>query len=169
MKIRFHAWHTFFSLFFALLVIWGGAWLHATGRSSVWVPTFDFFLMALAVFRLTRLFVYDTITEFIRDWFRGYDPRTFMGTLGTLINCPWCTGLWFGFLVPFFYFATPAAWFIILVLALGAVGSFIQILANLIAWKTDAARRSGPAISISTQPNPPASSSPASCALPPLT
>jgi len=169
MNIRFHAWHTFFSLLFAILVIWGGAWLHDTSRLSVWVPTFDFFLMALAVFRLTRLFVYDTITQFIRDWFAGSNSRTFSGTLGTLINCPWCVGLWFGFLVPFFYYATPYAWFVILVFALGAVGSFVQILANLIAWKTDAARRSGPAISVSTPSNPPASSSPNSCALPPLT
>lgn len=157
MKIRIHIWHTFFSLLFAALVIWGAGWLHNADRLTAWIPAFDFVLMALAVFRLTRLFVYDAITKFIRDWFVGHDPDTFLGTLNTLITCPWCVGLWFGFLVPFSYFATSYAWFVILVLALGAVGSFLQVLANLIAWKTDEAKRLAPG---TETPN-------NSCALPP--
>ena len=98
-------------------------------------------LMALAVFRLVRLTTYDIITQFVRDWFVGADPRTLPGTLGALINCPWCTGLWYAFIVAFAYFATPYSWFVIFVLALAALGSFFQVLANLIGWHAEGKKR----------------------------
>lgn len=123
-----------------MLVIWGAIWLTDTGCLTA-VPVGDFVLMALAVMRLTRLVVYDHITAFARDWFSGTEAHTFRGTIDQLVNCPWCTGLWFAFFVPFFYFATPCAWFIIFVLALAAVGSLLQILANLIGWYAEGKKR----------------------------
>lgn len=83
---------------------------------------FTFILLGLAVFRLTRLLVYDQITEFIRRPFmQEYEapdengeleiyliPREkgFRGWIGQLINCYWCTGIWvsiFIFLIYWFY------------------------------------------------------------------
>lgn len=93
--------------------------------------------MMLATMRLIRLFTYDIITAFIRNWFVEKDPDSPLGTLGALINCPWCTGLWFAFMVLFFYFATPVSWYLILVLALAWAASFFQILANLIGWSAE--------------------------------
>jgi|SRR3989344_1952190 len=104
-------------------------------------PQFSWDLIALAVMRLVRLFTYDIITAFIRDWFSGAEPESCMDTLGALINCPWCTGLWFAVFVVFFYFATPIAWYAILVLALSAVASFLQILANFIGWSADGRKK----------------------------
>lgn len=144
----FHVWHTLFSLFFAALVGLGIAWLHTAGRLSGWVPVGDFFLMALAIYRLIHLFTYDHITAFIRDWFVGYDGRTFMGTLGTLINCQWCTGLWFAFVVVFAYFATPFAWYAILILALSALGSFFQAVSSLVGWSAEAKKREAQGIAL---------------------
>lgn len=139
--MKFHFWHTALSLFFAAIAVLAYSWLATHGRLAAWVPFGDFLLMSLAIFRLVRLFSYDAITQFIRDWFHGADPRTFAGSLGTLINCPWCTGLWFGLVVVFFYFATPIAWYAILVLGLAAVGSFLQVLSNLIGWSAEAKKR----------------------------
>ena len=140
--MRFHFWHTILSLFYAALAIWAYTWLAASGKLVSFIPAGDFLLMALAIQRLVRLFTYDTITQFIRDWFVGADPRSFMGSLGTLVNCPWCTGLWFSLIVVFFYFATPMiAWYAILVLALSSVGSFLQIIANHIGWSAEAKKR----------------------------
>ncbi|MDO8624128.1 MAG: DUF1360 domain-containing protein [bacterium] len=146
--MRFHFWHTFLSLFFAALVVAGIAWLNAAGRLATFIPLTDFFLMALAIFRLVRLFTYDNITAFIREWFVGADSRTFTGSLGTLINCPWCTGLWFSFIIVFVYFATPFAWYIILILALSAFASFIQLLANLVGWSAEAKKREAQGIAL---------------------
>jgi hypothetical protein len=133
---RLQPWNLIFSVVFALMVLWGTFWLTDNGLITA-VPTGDFILMALAVMRLTRLVVYDHIFAFVRDLFSDTHPHTLRGTIHRLMNCPWCTGLWFAFFVPFFYFATPYAWFIIFVLALAAIGSFIQILANLIGWMAE--------------------------------
>lgn len=139
--MKFHFWHTFLSLFFVALVVLAIAWLDALGKLVAWIPLVDFFLMALAIQRLVRLVSYDAITAFVRNWFYGYDPESFMGSLGTLINCPWCTGLWFSLLVVFFYFLTPYAWYAILILALGSFASYLQIFANWLGWSAEAKKR----------------------------
>jgi hypothetical protein len=139
--LRTHFWSMALSLFYAVLLV-AGIWylgdVHAFNR-SVSMP--DFFLMSLAVWRLTRLMSYDAIMKFMRDWFEGHRPETLRGTLHTLVSCPWCTGLWFGFFVVFFYFATPYAWPVLLVLAISAVGSFLQVLANLAGWSAEYKKR----------------------------
>ena len=126
-------WSIFFSLFFAALLFIGVEWLVRAERIG-WLSMAEVFILSLAIFRLVRLFTYDLITEFIRDWFAGAPRETFRGTLGALLNCPWCTGLWFSFFVVFAYFATPYAYPIILVLALAGIASFFQVISNLIGW-----------------------------------
>ena len=130
--MKFHFWYIALSLFFAVLAVSGYLWLADTGRLTPSIPLADFLLMALATQRLIRLFTRDIITDFIRNWFVDADSESFLGTLGALINCPWCSGLWFAFFIAFFYFATPVAWYVILVLALASVASFLQIFVILI-------------------------------------
>jgi hypothetical protein len=134
---RNHFWNLLLTVFFAGMVSYGIWYLVMTGGFARNVALGDFFLMALAVWRLTRLFTYDAIMKFVRDWFVGAKPSSLRGTLHTLINCPWCTGLWFAFFVVFFYFATPYAWPVILILAVAAVGSFFQILSNFVGWSAE--------------------------------
>lgn len=45
-------------------------------------------VLVLATYRITRLIVNDTITEFIRV------KIPFERWYGELIRCPWCTGVW---------------------------------------------------------------------------
>ena len=136
--MRFHFWHTTLMLFYVAVAYLAYAYLASAGLLVAYVPVGDFFLLTLAIMRLTRLFTYDAITQFIRDWFVGKDPRSFLGSLGTLINCPWCTGLWFALVVAFCYFAYPTiAWYAILVLALAAMASFFQLVANYVGWSAE--------------------------------
>jgi hypothetical protein len=140
--MRFHFWHTVLILFYIALAVFAYLWLSGHGKLAGFVPVGDFILMTFAVQRLTRLFTYDAITAFVRDWFVGADPRSFFGALGTLINCPWCTGLWFALVVVFFYFATPViAWYAILVLALSSLATMLQLLANLLGWSAQARKQ----------------------------
>ncbi|MDB5195072.1 MAG: sporulation protein [Parcubacteria group bacterium] len=135
--LRNHFWNIFLSLFFALLLAAGIWYLTSIGAFYRNLGIADLLLMSLAVWRLTRLFVYDAITKFIRDWFVGARPESLRGTLHTLLNCPWCTGLWFGATVMFFYFLTPYTWPVVVVLAIAALGSFFQILSNLVGWSAE--------------------------------
>ena len=139
--MKFHFWNAFFLLFFVAVAVFGYGWLADHGRLTASVSLADFLLMALAAQRLVRLFAYDHVTAFIRNWFVGADSRSLLGTLGALVNCPWCTGLWFALVVVFFYFATPVAWYAILVLALSSVVTLFQLLAALVGWNAEVKKK----------------------------
>lgn len=145
-------WNFVFSVFFAALFVAAMWALIALGRLPTSIALFDSVLIILATFRLTRLFVYDKITQFIRDWFihkavvEGENeliivrqniasgPRR---TIHELLACPWCFGMWSGFVVGFFFFLTPLAWFPILVLAVSGVATFLQLLSNMVGWRAE--------------------------------
>ena len=135
--MRTHFWNIVLSVFFALLVIISIAILSDAGRIFYSVPGRDLVLMALAIFRLVRLFTYDQITQFIRDWFSGAPEGSLRYTLDRLIHCPWCTGLWFSWMIITFYFASIYSWPVILILSLASLASFFQILANWIGWSAE--------------------------------
>jgi len=48
----------------------------------------QFVVVALAVFRLTRLLIVDSITDPIRDYFTRWEFTD------ELLACPWCTSIW---------------------------------------------------------------------------
>ena len=133
-------WNTLFIVFFVVLVVLGVNWLAAGGKLFLIGPWF-FTLIALATFRLVRLFCYDHILDFVRDRFTAAEEGTFRGTIGRLMACPWCTGLWFAFVVAFAFFATPYAYPFILILAIAGVASFLQLLANLVGWSAEEKKR----------------------------
>jgi hypothetical protein len=119
-------WHFIYSVLFIVLVGLALSYLKENGAWPRKIPTFDFILLSLATFRLIRLFTYDLVTNFIRDHFKQYEggPGRVMWHL---LDCPWCSGVWFALAVTFFYFATPLAWYPILILAVAGVATFIQI------------------------------------------
>ena len=140
-SIRSSFWNIVFGLFFAALVLMGTNWLFENGLFYRNIPWGDYALMAFAIFRLVRLFCYDVVTKFIRDALGHAKQDSFFGTMHALLSCPWCAGLWFAFFVVFFYYATPFAWPILLVLALAGVASLFQVLANLIGWHAEGKKR----------------------------
>jgi hypothetical protein len=142
-------WNLVFSVFFLGFIFMGTIILGGEAyKPFATLSVVDYVLMTLATFRLVRLFLYDKITAFFREQF--YDvvesksgitlekpargPRR---TLADLLSCPWCFGMWAAGTVTFFYLLTPYAFYIVLMLAIGAVGSFLQLLANLIGWKAE--------------------------------
>ena len=142
-------WNFVFGLFFLALIVMGAVALDsATARDFATLTFVDYALMTLASWRLIRLFVYDTVTKFVREQF--YDATKVKGggmlekpargprrTLADLFSCPWCFGVWATALVVFCYMAFPWAIFPIAFLALSAVASFLQILSNLVGHKAE--------------------------------
>ncbi|MFQ5541000.1 MAG: DUF1360 domain-containing protein [Candidatus Paceibacteria bacterium] len=141
MQKRIDWWDVFFSLLFIFLVYLAYRILVSSGTTPQSVSMWDAFLMMLATFRLTRLIVYDSITRWFRDFFEDGKPYTFLGTLKTLINCPWCMGLWFAVVVAGAYFYAPFLWFFIFVLALSGAATFVQLGANWVGWSTEYQKR----------------------------
>ncbi|MFO1445573.1 DUF1360 domain-containing protein [Bacillus sp. Bva_UNVM-123] len=104
---------------------------------------FELIVLAIASFRLTRLIVYDKITEFIRSPFLDdveeknengeieiYTiPKKggLRGFIGELISCYWCTGVWTSLFLFVIYLQIPIiAIPIILVLAIAGIAALIE-------------------------------------------
>jgi hypothetical protein len=142
-------WNFVFLVFFSILVVMGAIILETESRIRLTELTLtDYVLVTLASWRLTRLFVYDTITKFFREQFSDVVKvgKTFKlekpkvgprRTLADLLSCPWCFGVWASATIIFFYLLTPYAIFPVMLLAIGAVASFLQILSNLVGHKAE--------------------------------
>lgn len=101
------------------------------------IGAFHFVLFSLAVFRLTHLVVYDTITEGFRLKFLKYEEETdefgtieraivvyergFFKWLGELLSCHWCMGVWSSILLLVGYLSFPYI-FSVLIFILAAAG-----------------------------------------------
>ncbi|MBY8912455.1 DUF1360 domain-containing protein [Bacillus sp. YC2] len=100
----------------------------------------SFFLLSFAVFRLARLFVFDTIMAPLRSLFheektetasdgstetyiviKGKGLRAF---IGELLSCYWCTGVWCAAFLIIAQIVIPQAaqWLILLLAIAGAAG-----------------------------------------------
>lgn len=137
MEKRIDWWNILFTAFFIVFVYAAFELAASSGVTPHSVSMWDAFLMMLATFRLTRLVVYDSITRWFRNFFVDAKEYTFLGTIKTLINCPWCIGLWFAVIVAAAYFVTPFAWFFIFILALGGAATLVQLSANLLGWNAE--------------------------------
>ncbi len=107
------------------------------------ISFFDFILISMASFRLTRLLTIDQVTEFLRGPFvieKSY--RTRFGVfkvdqiprgeglrkhIGQIISCYWCLGMWVsGFLVVLYYLFWSLVYPIVLVLAIAGFQAILE-------------------------------------------
>ena len=119
-----------------------------------WAPVIrleltDFILLTLAIFRLTRLFVYDGITAWFRDLFldvkiehgqvtRTKYPYGLQRGVSDIFSCPWCFRIWGGSTFVWLYLLHPTIMmYVALLLALSAVATVLQIATNLLGWKAE--------------------------------
>jgi len=125
-----HWWHfitaTIFGLLTALLLVL----LNKAGKNPSSVPVFDFVMLTLATFRVTRLFVHDLVLDFVRDFFANSTHGLGL-TMRDLLDCPWCTGAWVSLGVGYVYFLLPIAWPILFIMAIAGFGTLLTILASL--------------------------------------
>ncbi len=121
------------------------------------IRLFDIFLVALASFRLIRLFCYDSVFAFVRESIAYKSHRIeengevfmerklatgpFRRMLATLLDCPWCVGLWTTVLVALLYTLSPASALLVVVIGVSAVASLFQLIASLIGAKCDEVER----------------------------
>lgn len=148
-------WNIVFSGFFLAVAVGMICSLYRIqGELPTTIPVFDLILITLATFRLTRLFVYDKITRFLRDMFQHVEETysqegvTYVtkvertsGPLRTayeLLICPWCFSIWAALFVTYGYFLSKELlWLPILILAISGVATAVQILVNMIGWAAE--------------------------------
>jgi Protein of unknown function (DUF1360) len=106
-----------------------------------------FLLLGLAAFRLTRLIVFDQIMAPLRrPFFTEIEEKDEEGKteiyiipkekglrhwIGELLSCYWCTGVWVSVCLTFLYtLQSQVGEFLILLLAVAAIGSLIEVLVS---------------------------------------
>ena len=112
------------------------------------IDLLSFTILALASFRLTRLIVFDKITEFLRDpFFDEIEEENEDGTMevyylpketpikkfiGELLSCYWCTGVWVSAAMVIGYLLLPVVFVpIILVLAVAGLAAILESIVQL--------------------------------------
>lgn len=112
------------------------------------IDLLNFTILALASFRLTRLIVFDKITEFLRDpFFDEVEEENEDGTrevyylpkgtpikkfIGELLSCYWCTGVWVSAAVVVGYLLLPIVFVpIILVFAVAGLAAILESIVQL--------------------------------------
>lgn len=115
---------------FVILAILISAYAWAAGFRPENIPLPDYFILPLAAFRLARLFTFDKITAFIRDYLRSF-PTGWRQMLWDILDCPWCAGMWAALITLYIYFLLPGGIIFLSVLALAGAASYLQI----IIWK----------------------------------
>ncbi|NYE05483.1 hypothetical protein F4694_002236 [Bacillus niacini] len=112
------------------------------------IDLLSFTLLALASFRLTRLIVFDKITEFLRDpFFDEIEEENEDGTMevyylpkatpikkfiGELLSCYWCTGVWVSAAMVIGYLLLPFVFVpIILVFAVAGLAAILESIVQL--------------------------------------
>lgn len=109
-------------------------------------------ILSFASFRLTRLMVFDKITEFIRNPFFDeveevneagekeiyYSPKQtgIKHFFGELLSCYWCTGIWMAALLVGLHFLFPVfSAPLLLFLAVAGIASIIETIIQYIMEK----------------------------------
>jgi len=148
-----YVWQVIFTIFFVALVTMGAIILDSEARISLpEITLFDLLIITLASWRLTRLVVYDAITKFFREQFfdvvkveGGYileKPKTGpRRTLNELLSCPWCFGVWAAAMITFFYLFTEWSLYPVYLLAVAAVATFMQLVANTVGHQAEKLKR----------------------------
>ena len=139
-------------LFFALVICFCLALKEADPKLNNIkdVSFWEFTILSLAVFRLTRLVVYDKVAQFIRDMFLNTTEKKESGKifvyrekpekgirrlLADLLSCPWCTGVWLSVFSVFIYFMWPETGYFWILLAIAGVSTFFNYLQIWLAGK----------------------------------
>lgn len=109
------------------------------------ITPMELLIFALASFRLTRLIVFDKITEFLRKPFLEeveekdengeievywvVKDGKVRGFFGELLSCYWCTGVWSAiFLYVSYYFYATLAAPVLVILAVAGLAAIIESL-----------------------------------------
>lgn len=95
----------------------------------------------LASYRMTRILVFEKIFKYLRDVLKRRNHLLFIGTMSSIITCPWCMGVWVTLLIIVFYHLIPYGDLLVYVLALAGIASLVTLLSNLLHMRAESRQR----------------------------
>ena len=98
-------------------------------------------LVVLASYRMTRILVFEKIFKYFRDAMKKRENLYVIGTIHSMITCPWCAGVCVTLTIIVFYFLVPFGVVLVYVLALAGVASMLILISNLLHMFTERKQR----------------------------
>ena len=128
---KHNAWNFSSVFFFFLLLAGTGFLLHRNGINIRAMSFKDALVIVLAIYRLTRIIVFETIFRFFRNSLKRHKDIYLIATIHSIVTCPWCSGVWISLFIIIFYYLVPFGDLMTYVLALSGVASLIILVSNL--------------------------------------
>ena len=142
MKERAHNAWNFSSVFFFFALLAGAGYLFSKAGIDIRDITFkESVVIILAIYRLTRIVVFEQIFRFLRNSLKRRKDLYLIGTIHDIVTCPWCSGVWVSLIILVFYYLVPYGDLMTYVLALAGVASLLILFSNLIHMWTENKQR----------------------------
>lgn len=138
---KHQAWNFWsaFVFFGAMLLV--GYLLNQKGFDITELSFKQALIIVLASYRMTRIVVFEKIFKYLRDVLKKRENLYVIGTLSSIITCPWCAGVWVTLVIIVFYFLVPYGVVLVYVLALAGIASILILLSNLLHMYTEKKQR----------------------------
>lgn len=132
--------------FWSAFVFIGALWLvgHFLNREGVDIKAItlkEALLLILASSRLTRILVFEKILKHFRDALKRRENLYVIGTIHSMVTCPWCAGVWMTLIIIVFYYLVPYGELLVYVLALAGLASMLILVFNLLHMYTERRQR----------------------------
>jgi len=138
---KHQAWNFWSAFVFFGAVLLVGHFLNREGIDIRDLTMKEAVLVILATYRMTRILVFEKILKHFRDALKRRENLYVIGTIHSMVTCPWCAGVWVTLIIIVFYFLIPYGALLVYVLALAGLASMVILLSNLLHMYTERRQR----------------------------
>ncbi|MCK4747663.1 MAG: DUF1360 domain-containing protein [Bacteroidales bacterium] len=138
---KHQAWNFWSAFVFFGLVFLVGYLLEKRGVDIEEITLKEAIVIILASYRMTRILVFEKIFKYFRDMLKRREDLYLLGTLSSIITCPWCAGVWVTMTIIVFYYLVPYGNLLAYVLALAGIVSVVILYSNMLHMKTERKQR----------------------------
>ncbi|MCK5135125.1 MAG: DUF1360 domain-containing protein [Bacteroidales bacterium] len=134
---KHQAWNFWSAFVFFGLVVLMGYLLEKKGIDIKEMSLKEAVVIILASYRMTRILVFEKIFKYFRDMLKRREDLYLVGTINSIITCPWCAGVWVTLTIVIFYYLVPYGVLLVYVLALSGVASIVILFSNVLHMWTE--------------------------------
>ena len=138
---KHQAWNFWSAFVFIGAILLVGYFLKKEGIDIRDLTMKEAVLVILASYRMTRILVFEKILKHFRDALKKRENLYVIGTIHSMVTCPWCAGVWITLLIIALYFLVPYGVLLVYVLALAGIASMVILVSNLLHMYTERRQR----------------------------
>jgi hypothetical protein len=138
---KHQAWNFWSAFIFFGLVVLVGFLFEKKGIRIEEITIKEAVVIILASYRMTRIIVFEKIFKYLRDVLKRREHLYLIGTLSSIITCPWCAGVWVSLIIVVFYYLIPYGILLVYVLAIAGLASLMILYSNMMQMRADRKQR----------------------------